>query len=121
MVPKMQKAKKIIVGIMTICVCSCSYIQTYLNPYKKPVHYRPAPPGYANEIDKISLLEPVTRNIIHCYATAFESTEECARKYERKNYVRFRDIPYKTANYDFLTRETYPTRRWREYERTPRW
>lgn len=80
-----------------------------------------APPCYANEQRKISLLNPMTRNIIHCYTSAFTSAEECARKYENKNYVRFRDIPYKTANYDFLHRDTYPTRRWRMGERTPRW
>ncbi len=117
----MQKIKQILLGIIIMAGCSCSYIQPYLNPYKKPVHYRPAPLGYVNESEKISLLEPVTRNIIHCYASAFETSEECAQKYKQQNYVRFRDIPYKTANYDFLTKETYPTRRWREHERTPRW
>lgn len=35
--------------------------------------------------------------------------------------VRFEDIPYKTANYDFLKTGTYPTRRWRPGEITPRW
>jgi len=36
-------------------------------------------------------------------------------------YVRLRDIPYKSANYDFLKTDTYPTRRWRDGETTPRW
>lgn len=85
------------------------------------VSYIPAPAGYANEQKQISLLNPMTRNIIHCYSTNNYPAEECARIYENKNYVRFRDIPYKTANYDFLTRDTYPTRRWRMGERTPRW
>ena len=83
-------------------------------------HYIPAPAGYANEQSKISLLNPTTRYIIHCFGEG-GLAEECARHYEQKNYVRYRDIPYKTAKYDFLTRETYPTRRWREHERTPRW
>lgn len=83
--------------------------------------YIPASAGYANAQQKISLLNPMTRNIIHCYSTNSFPAEECARIYENKNYIRFRNIPYKTANYDFLTRDTYPTRRWRMGERTPRW
>lgn len=83
--------------------------------------YIPAPAAYGNEQKKISLLNPMTRNIIHCYSTNSFPAEECARIYENKNYIRFRNIPYKTANYDFLTRDTYPTRRWRMGERTPRW
>lgn len=100
----------------SLLLSSCGWF----HPGGKTIRRIPAPPGYANEQEKISLLDPYTRNIIHCYG-ADGNSEQCARKYERENFVRFRDIPYKTANWDFLTRETYPTRRWREYERTPRW
>ena len=43
------------------------------------------------------------------------------RFYEKNNYVRLTDIPYKVAKYDRLTKDTFPTRRWRNGERTPRW
>lgn len=101
------------VGLLSAC--------SYWTQKDGKVNYQPAPYGYANELGKISLLNPTSRDMIHCYGSAFSSAEDCARKYELKNYVRYRDVPYKTANYDFLTRDTYPTRRWREYERTPRW
>ena len=39
----------------------------------------------------------------------------------KKGYVRLREIPYKPADYDFLKTDTYPTRRWRGGELTPRW
>ncbi len=109
---------KIMVAVCTLLAgSSCAWF----TPGGKTIRYIPAPADYVNVPESISLLEPVSRNIVHCYRTAFSSAESCARSFEKKNYVRFRDIPYKTANYDFLTRETNPTRRWREYERTPRW
>jgi hypothetical protein len=69
----------------------------------------------------IYLQEPFSRVVAHCYASAEYAAEACAKMFEQKGYVRFRNIPYKTARYDFLTKDTYPTRRWRENERTPRW
>lgn len=69
----------------------------------------------------IYLQQPFTRVVAHCYATAEYAAESCAKSFEQKGYVRFKNIPYKTARYDFLTQDTYPTRRWRENERTPRW
>ena len=100
-------------GLLALLLSSCHNLNGI-------THYQPAPPGYANDQPKISLLNPTSRYIIHCYGD-MGAAEECARHYEQKNYVRYRDIPYTTANYDFLTRETFPTRRWREHERTPRW
>lgn len=69
----------------------------------------------------IYLQEPFSRVIAHCYASADYAAESCAQSFEQMGYVRFKNIPYKTARYDFLTKDTYPTRRWRENERTPRW
>ena len=69
----------------------------------------------------IYLQEPFTRVIAHCYASAEYAAESCALSFEQKGYVRLKNIPYKMARYDFLTKDTYPTRRWREKERTPRW
>lgn len=69
----------------------------------------------------INLQNPFTRKIARCYNNNFSSAEECARYFERHGFVRFRDIPYKTANYDFLHVDTYPTRRWRDSELTSRW
>lgn len=69
----------------------------------------------------INLQNPFTRKIARCYNNNFSSAEECARYFEQHGFVRFRDIPYKTANYDFLHVDTYPTRRWRDSELTSRW
>lgn len=70
---------------------------------------------------EIYLQEPNTRVMARCYATAEYAANACAEMFESKGYVRLKNIPYKTARYDFLTKDTYPTRRWREHERTPRW
>lgn len=77
--------------------------------------------SYANEETQINLQQPSTRVIVKCYSTKYEPAETCAKLFESKGYVRFEDIPYKTANYDFLKTGTYPTRRWRPGEITPRW
>lgn len=70
---------------------------------------------------EIYLQEPFTRVVARCYASAYYAAEACAQQFEKQGYVRFKNIPYKTARYDFLTKDTYPTRRWRENELTPRW
>lgn len=75
----------------------------------------------AVENEEIGLQNLRDRTIVHCYSNGENSAEACARYFEAKGYVRFRDIPYKTANYDFLKVDTYPTRRWRDSETTPRW
>lgn len=69
----------------------------------------------------VGLQEPQTRTIVYCYSNSSNSAEDCAAYYEAQGYVRMRDIPSKTANYDFLTVDTFPTRRWRSGELTPRW
>ncbi len=71
--------------------------------------------------EEIGLQNLRDRTIVRCYGNNENSAEDCARYFEQKGYVRFRDIPYKTANYDFLKVDTYPTRRWRDSETTPRW
>ncbi|MDR1693782.1 MAG: hypothetical protein LBR70_01120 [Lactobacillaceae bacterium] len=76
---------------------------------------------YANEENVISLREPKTRVIVRCYPNEYQPAEFCAQMFEEKGYVRFKDIPHKPAKYDFLTKDTYPTRRWREGEASPRW
>ena len=76
---------------------------------------------YPNDEPVIQLIEPKTRTLANCYSTPTNSAETCARVFEEKGYVRLREIPYKTADYDFLDKDTYPTRRWRDDELTPRW
>ena len=36
-------------------------------------------------------------------------------------YLRANSIPLTEAHYDFLTKDTYPSRRWRFNETSPRW
>ena len=52
-----------------------------------------------------------TRTIVRCYNGENSSAEDCASYYETRGYTRFRDIPSRAAKYDFLTVDTYPTRR----------
>ncbi len=77
--------------------------------------------SYANDADIIVLQNPQTRTIVECYTSDRNPAEYCAEQFEKRGYVRLRDIPYKPADYDFLKTDTYPTRRWRDGEITPRW
>ncbi len=76
---------------------------------------------FANDACAIALQNLNTREIAYCYSNPVTSAEACAQHYEEMGFVRFREIPYKTANYDFLKVDTYPTRRWRDSEITSRW
>lgn len=76
---------------------------------------------YANEAETIGLQNLDNRVTVYCHSNFFKSADSCAEYFEARGYTRFRDIPFKTANFDFLTLDTYPTRRWRDNERTPRW
>lgn len=90
--------------------------------------YTPAPrcvyeqhPSYANDAEFIALQNPQTRIIVQCYTSERNPAEFCAQQFEKKGYIRLREMPYKAAEYDFLHTDTYPTRRWRNGEVTPRW
>lgn len=85
-----------------------------------PVEENPVS-AYWNDQEFIDLQNPHNRVVVHCQKTESASAELCAEFFEKRGYVRLRDIPYKTADYDFLKTDTYPTRRWRENEATPRW
>ena len=69
----------------------------------------------------IGLQDLRSRTIIYCYNNEQYSAEQCASYYESQGYTRLRDIPSRSAKYDFLTVDTYPTRRWRNGEHFPRW
>ena len=77
--------------------------------------------SYANDADIVVLQNPQSRTIVECYTSERNPAEYCAEQFEKRGYVRLRDIPYKSAEYDFLKTDTYPTRRWRDGEVTPRW
>ncbi len=77
--------------------------------------------SYRNKETEVYLQEPFSRIVARCYASAEDAAQACAAKFEERGYVRLNNIPYKTAKYDFLTKDTYPSRRWRYNELTPRW
>ncbi len=70
----------------------------------------------------ILLQDKTTGDLICCSDTATSTAEECAQAFERDEcYVRVKDIPSRPAIFDPLTTNTYPTRKWREFESAPRW
>lgn len=109
----MKKCYLAIFGLLLLGACMNQVETASIQPQRR---FR-----YANEETEISLLQPFTSVIVRCYSTKYEPAETCAQFFEEKGYVRFRNIPYKTANYDFLKANGYPTRRWRPGEITPRW
>lgn len=86
-----------------------------------PLYYKEGWTDYVNDRAYIGLKNQWNRAVVYCYDNAENSAESCAQYFESQGYTRFQDIPYKTANYDFLKVDTYPTRRWRDNELTPRW
>lgn len=71
--------------------------------------------------DIIGLQNLESRIIVYCYNSATVTTEQCAKEFENRGYVRLTDIPRLPAEYDFLKSDTYPARRWRKDEKIPRW
>ena len=71
--------------------------------------------------DVVSLQNLKTREIVHCRASLQHTSDECAKAFESMGYVRFKNIPTQAAEYDSLRTNTYPSRRWREGEKNPRW
>ncbi len=69
----------------------------------------------------ITLQHPLHRTVITCYKTMFMSAEYCAANHEAKGYVRLLDKTKMPAKYDLINNSTYPSRRWREEENSPRW
>ena len=70
---------------------------------------------------RIGLQNQNSRAIVYCYDNPKHSAEECATYYETIGFTKIKDLPTKSARYDFLTVDTFPTRRWRNGEITPRW
>lgn len=80
--------------------------------------YLPMPTYYSNitqpEIAEGALLiHPYTRAKVLCLYSPSVSVMQCAENYRAKGYVLVTDIPQAPAKYDFLTKGTYPTRKWR--------
>ena len=70
----------------------------------------------------VLLIHPVTRTQVLCYDLPGESAAQCAENFRAAGYVLITDVPQVSANYDFLRKNTYPTRRWRNGgEVVPRW
>ncbi len=71
--------------------------------------------------DVIALENLYTRVIAYCYNSYEYTAEECADFLEKDGFVRVSELPRITAEHDFLTTGTYPTRRWRNDDFVPRW
>ena len=113
-----MKLGKVVINLFLLSSLSaCGF---FSESREEPIHIL-APTPINQKQTEIYLQEPFTRVIARCYASAEYAAKACATEFEKQGYVRIRNIPYKTARYDFLTKETYPTRRWRENELTPRW
>ena len=102
-------ANVVLIGALSACGCMSGNKESS------------APSFVPSKASEIYLQHPFSRVVARCFSSADYATEACAQKFEENGYVRFHNIPYKTARYDFLTKDTYPTRRWRENELTPRW
>jgi len=69
----------------------------------------------------IVLQHPVDRTVIKCKNYTLKTKEECAKEFETLGYVRLKDKVKSPAKYDDAKSSTYPSRRWRDGENTPRW
>ena len=113
-----MKAKLIVLGAVSLLALSaCS--STSKQDGADNIVVLATEPQNAQSV--ILLQHPTTGKMACCRDTEDVSAEECARALEKECFVRVQDIPYRPAKYDFLTKDTYPTRRWRDNEKTPRW
>ena len=119
---KMSKLKIIMVSAILIATSGCGSFDTsglFSSNAPAPQYEYIIAPNSDGEV--VGLQNLLTREVVYCYNGEATSKEECATLFEEKGYTRFRDIPYKTANFDELKVDTYPTRRWRDSEITSRW
>lgn len=102
--------------------CDICNWQALFERKPEPVAFKPEKfKQYVNDERSIGLQNLNNRAVVRCHDSDVHSAEECAQFFESKGYVRFKNIPYKTANFDFLKVDSYPTRRWRPDELTSRW
>lgn len=101
--------------LLAVLIAGCSH---FVKPQQPAI---PAKVSLANDGKDIYLQDLKTRMIVVCHESLYETAETCAQYFEQANYVRLKNIPVKVAKYDRLTKDTFPTRRWRDGERTPRW
>lgn len=106
--------KKFFLLSILLLIASCA-------KFEKPKILQPKPVEFANAEDVIVLQNPDNRVIVYCLKDGYQTTTKCAKAFEKQGFVRLKNIPYKVAKYDFLQTDTYPTRRWRDGEITPRW
>ena len=110
----MKLIKKTCFVLFFVGMCGCAS-QKEAEPLEEVHHLKPYQ-------DKVIALENLrTRIIAYCYNSEMFTVEECAQDMERRGFVRLKDVPKVTADKDFLTTGTYPTRRWRETDVVPRW
>lgn len=117
---KMQKML-ILASVLLISACANCDLCNWRTQPKPKIIDCPKPCAFVNDASLITLQNLNNRVVVRCYDNEDNTAESCAQMFEKKGYVRLRDIPYKTANYDFLKVDTYPTRRWRDNEITSRW
>jgi hypothetical protein len=80
----------------------------------------PDVPNNKYEANQVIMENLNTRVLAYCRGSE-EEIESCVETLEASCYTRLSEVPYLTAKHDFLTRGTYPTRRWREGDVVPRW
>ncbi len=69
----------------------------------------------------VLLIHPMTRVKVLCLNQQGQSAVACAEQFRAQGYVLATDIPQFAGRYDFLQKNTYPSRRWRKGENAPRW
>ena len=111
-----MKAKLIVLGAVSLLALSaCSSV----SDEKPEIIVLETEP---QNVQSVILLQHQTSGKMACCRDSEGVTaEECAQALEKECFVRVQDIPYHPAKYDFLTTDTYPTRRWRDNEKSPRW
>lgn len=109
----MKTLKKASLVILCVCMAACASQNKSSQDEVRIIE--------GHEPSSIALENLKTRVIAYCRDSALFSAEECALDMEKRGFVRLTDIPKVTADKDFLTTGTYPTRRWRETDRIPRW
>ena len=71
--------------------------------------------------ETVILQHPVTREVFYCESDGEISAAACAAELEEMGFVRLTDKPLFPGKDDLLQKGSYPPRRYRDNQNTPRW
>jgi len=115
----MKKIFPLIILCITLSITACYNNKNSNIEVKNSTIFKPK----NTQIDEkyIVLQHPTDRTVVKCKNYTLKTKDECAKEFEGLGYVRLKDKVTMPAKFDNQKLSTYPSRRWRDGENSPRW